>query len=52
MDDNFERLKDKRTEVAKWRREYEVYKQQIGKYKKFKVGKKYQLAGMESDLPV
>ncbi|KAG1179576.1 hypothetical protein G6F71_000942 [Rhizopus microsporus] len=36
MDDNFERLKDKRTEVAKWRREYEAYKQQIGKYKKFK----------------
>jgi peptidoglycan hydrolase CwlO-like protein len=37
VDENFEKLKDKRLEVKEWKKEYEALKQQVDKYKKSKV---------------
>lgn len=39
VDENFEKLKDKRLEVKEWKKEYEALKQQVDKYKKSKTCK-------------
>lgn len=37
VDENFEKLKEKRLGVKEWKKEYEELKQQVDKYKKSKV---------------
>lgn len=43
VEDNFEQLRDRRTEVANWRTELEKSKKEVNKYKQFKVNKYIQI---------
>lgn len=43
VEDNFEQLRDRRTEVANWRTELEKSKKEVDKYKQFKVNKYIQI---------